>query len=95
MTLVFSGMMVIPIFYLFTPLFDFADYQLPIWAGIFGVVLWFPAVILFYFSYRDLGVNWSLTLEMRDEHSLARILHEGMEFPGNTARKLGQNREMT
>lgn len=43
--LAFAGMQVIPIFYVLTPWFDFADYRLPAWAGVvgaavFAVALW-------------------------------------------------------
>ena len=44
-------------------------------------------------------LNKVLNIQKRDtcpaSFNLTRILHEGMEFPGNPARKLGQNREMT
>ena len=50
----------------------------------------------FYIRLRT-GIGYHLYSNggVSSPHSLARILHEGMEFPGNTAKKLGQNREMT
>jgi protein-S-isoprenylcysteine O-methyltransferase Ste14 len=53
-----------------TPIFEFADYPLhPISfvAGCLGLVagLW-----LFHRSHADLGTNWSITLEIREQHRL-------------------------
>lgn len=70
LTLVFWGMLVIPIVYLFTPLFSFADYQLPIWVNITGVVMYVVSMYLFWRSHHDLGQNWSPTLEVRADHTL-------------------------
>ena len=52
------------------PAFSFAEYPLragPLGAGIacFTAGLW-----LFYRSHADLGTNWSITLEVRDQHQL-------------------------
>ena len=72
--LLFVGMIVMPFFYVLTPWLDFADYQLPAWAGlvagwvgaaVFAVALW-----LLWRSHADLGRNWSPTLEIREGHSL-------------------------
>jgi protein-S-isoprenylcysteine O-methyltransferase Ste14 len=53
-----------------TPVFGFADYPLrPVQmaAGVacLGIGLW-----LFYRSHTDLGENWSVTLEVREQHHL-------------------------
>lgn len=53
-----------------TPVFAFADYPLnpaPLVAGTICLVvgLW-----LFYRSHADLGTNWSITLEVRETHTL-------------------------
>ena len=70
----FVGMIVMPFFYVLTPWLDFADYELPAWAGlvagwvgaaVFAVALW-----LLWRSHADLGRNWSPTLEIREGHSL-------------------------
>ena len=60
----------LPFFYLFTDWFDFVDYRLPDWAGwcgaaIFGVALW-----LLWRSHADLGLNWSVAVEVREKQSL-------------------------
>ncbi|MEM7370740.1 MAG: protein-S-isoprenylcysteine O-methyltransferase [Bacteroidota bacterium] len=68
--MVSTGMMFLPLLYMFSPWLGFADYHLPIWlqwvgVGILGISLW-----LFYRSHKDLGRNWSVSLEIREEHSL-------------------------
>ena len=56
--------------YLFTPLLAFADYRLPTWAPWCGVPVMMAALWLFWRSHADLGLNWSVTLEIRKEHQL-------------------------
>lgn len=70
LSLVFFGMLVIPLIYVFTPLLSFANYQLPPWAGWTGVVVFTVALWLFWRSHADLGRNWSYTLELRKGHQL-------------------------
>ncbi|MEM6893484.1 MAG: protein-S-isoprenylcysteine O-methyltransferase [Bacteroidota bacterium] len=64
------GMLLLPVLYVVTPFLDFVNYHLPNALGILGMVLLSPASILFYRSHRDLGRNWSASLEIREEHSL-------------------------
>ncbi|MEQ2005758.1 MAG: protein-S-isoprenylcysteine O-methyltransferase [Limisphaerales bacterium] len=58
------------ILYLFTSWLGFADYQLPGLAPWCGVVVMLVALWLFWRSHADLGLNWSVTLEIRKEHQL-------------------------
>jgi protein-S-isoprenylcysteine O-methyltransferase Ste14 len=62
--------MALPLFYLFTPWLDFADYDLPGWLGWIGTVVFAMALFLLWRSHADLGRNWSATLQIRREHSL-------------------------
>jgi protein-S-isoprenylcysteine O-methyltransferase Ste14 len=60
----------VPLVWIATPVLKFADYPLrplPLAAGIACLVasLW-----LFARSHADLGSNWSITLEVREEHRL-------------------------
>jgi protein-S-isoprenylcysteine O-methyltransferase Ste14 len=60
----------LPLIWIATPAFAFADYPLhpvPLFAGalLLALGLW-----LFYRSHADLGTNWSITLEVREEHQL-------------------------
>ena len=60
----------LPLIWIVSPAFSFAEYPLrtgPLAAGIacFVAGLW-----LFFRSHVDLGTNWSITLEVRDQHRL-------------------------
>ncbi|OGA53333.1 MAG: hypothetical protein A3G25_05935 [Betaproteobacteria bacterium RIFCSPLOWO2_12_FULL_63_13] len=60
----------LPLVWVATPVFTFADYPLrpiPFIAGILcsGLGLWY-----FHRSHADLGTNWSITLEVREGHQL-------------------------
>ena len=62
--------MAAPLFYLFTPWLDFADYQLPAWTGWIGTAIFAMALLLLWRSHADLGRNWSAILQIKQEHSL-------------------------
>jgi protein-S-isoprenylcysteine O-methyltransferase Ste14 len=60
----------LPLVWIITPLFAFADYPLhpiPLGAGVVCLVL---GLWLFQRSHADLGTNWSLTLVVREQHQL-------------------------
>ena len=64
------GTTLIPILWITTSLFDFAEYELhPVAFGI-GIALAVWGLWVFYLSHRDLGTLWSVTLQLREEHSL-------------------------
>lgn len=67
---VFIGIMVLPLVYTFSGLFSFADYNLPFSLQLTGWLLIFPMLWLFYRAHRDLGQNWSVTLEIREGHTI-------------------------
>ncbi|MBN1274085.1 MAG: isoprenylcysteine carboxylmethyltransferase family protein [Candidatus Aminicenantes bacterium] len=62
--------MVVPLIYIFSPIMDFADYNLPLWIGWLGAVLFAAAVWLLWRSHVDLGRNWTPTLGLRKGHEL-------------------------
>ena len=62
------GMVVLPPIYVFSGIFSFADYNLPVPLQILGLLLIFPMLWLFYRSHQDLGRNWSGSLEIREGH---------------------------
>jgi protein-S-isoprenylcysteine O-methyltransferase Ste14 len=64
------GMFILPLIGVFTPWLEFADYQLPGWTGWLGAALFSLAIWLFWRAHVDLGLNWSATLEIRENHSL-------------------------
>jgi protein-S-isoprenylcysteine O-methyltransferase Ste14 len=59
----------------------FADYSLRAWAGWAGVLIFAAALWLIWRAHRDLGLNWSPTIETQKEHQLvttgiyARLRH--------------------
>jgi protein-S-isoprenylcysteine O-methyltransferase Ste14 len=68
--LVFTGSTTLPLLYLFTPWFDFADYAVWSAAGGAGAALALLGVFLFWKSHRDLGRQFSATLELKEAHHL-------------------------
>src|SRR5579862_4585452 len=61
---------VIPLIWVVSPLFAFADYPLRPGALASGIVFLVVGLWLFYRSHADLGANWSLTLQIREQHQL-------------------------
>ena len=70
LTLVFTGSTTMPLLYLLTPWFDFAGYQVGLAQGGIGCVLAVAGIWLFWKSHRDLGRQFSPTLELREAHTL-------------------------
>jgi protein-S-isoprenylcysteine O-methyltransferase Ste14 len=69
LTLAMLGFLV-PLIWIATPVFSFAEY--PLYSGplIAGVVCLVIGLWLFYRSHKDLGTNWSITLQVRDQHTM-------------------------
>jgi protein-S-isoprenylcysteine O-methyltransferase Ste14 len=72
MTIVIPGGLLLPLGYLFTSWFAFADYHLPPFAPWCGAALIIAGLWLFWRSHSDLGRNWSQSLEVRKDHELIR-----------------------
>jgi protein-S-isoprenylcysteine O-methyltransferase Ste14 len=70
MGFVVVGMLLLPAIYALTPWLDFADYRLPQWASLTGIVVFAVALWLFRSSHAALGRNFSPTLQVREEHTL-------------------------
>jgi protein-S-isoprenylcysteine O-methyltransferase Ste14 len=70
LTISVTGMLLLPGIYVLTGWPEAADYQFrPLLAWLGGGVFAF-AIWLFYRTHKDLGRNWSVTLEVRDQHAL-------------------------
>ena len=65
-----GGMIALPAIYVFTDQPKFASYPfMPALAGM-GAAVFALALWLFHRTHRDLGRNWSVTLEIREQHKL-------------------------
>jgi protein-S-isoprenylcysteine O-methyltransferase Ste14 len=64
------GGFLIPLLYVFTPFFRFPDYSRPGWVGGRGVAVLVLGNWVFWKSHKDLGGNWSPTLQIRQDHKL-------------------------
>ncbi|ESA33398.1 isoprenylcysteine carboxyl methyltransferase [Leptolyngbya sp. Heron Island J] len=83
---VLLGMFVLPLIYIFTPLFNFVNYSLPVWANVLGIVIFAIALYLFWRSHHDLGKNWSPTLQVREDHTLiTNGIYQSIRHPMYTA----------
>lgn len=61
---------VIPLIWLASPVLSFAEYLPRPGLFVAGVICLVIGLWLFYKSHADLGTNWSVTLEVREEHRL-------------------------
>jgi protein-S-isoprenylcysteine O-methyltransferase Ste14 len=68
--LVFTGSTTLPVLYLFTPWFDFADHAVTPAVGAIGCALAALGLFVFWKSHRDLGRQFSPTLEVKEAHHL-------------------------
>jgi protein-S-isoprenylcysteine O-methyltransferase Ste14 len=69
LTLAWLGFFV-PLIWVASPAWSFADYRLRAGPLVVGVLCLVLGLWLFYRSHADLGTNWSLTLEVREQHRL-------------------------
>ncbi len=65
-----TGLVAVPILYLVTGALQFADYTFQPLLGWIGTLIFLAFLLLFRESHRHLGKNWSITLEIRQEHKL-------------------------
>lgn len=69
LTLAWIGFFV-PIVWIVSPVFSFAEYPLHLFPLIAGVICLAVGLWLFHRSHADLGQYWSITLEVRENHRL-------------------------
>jgi protein-S-isoprenylcysteine O-methyltransferase Ste14 len=60
----------VPLIWVAAPAFSFAEYPLHTGPLVAGVMCFVIGLWLFYRSHTDLGTNWSITLEVREQHRL-------------------------
>ena len=78
--------LILPVVSLATPLLSFANYRLYVLPFLLGIICAAMGLWLFYRSHTDLGTNWSLTLEIRQEHQLVtRGVYQRVRHPMYTS----------
>jgi protein-S-isoprenylcysteine O-methyltransferase Ste14 len=70
LTLSTCGLGVAPAIYVFGGAPRWANYPLQAWQPWLGAVTFAAALWMFHRSHSDLGRNWSVTLEVRERHTL-------------------------
>jgi protein-S-isoprenylcysteine O-methyltransferase Ste14 len=60
----------VPLIWIASPALSFAEYPLRAGPLVAGVLCFVVGLWLFYRSHADLGANWSITLEVREQHRL-------------------------
>src|ERR1700720_1098586 len=68
--LVFLGSIILPAQYLFAAWLGFADYRLPAFVPWCGAVIMVIAIWMLWRAHVDVGLNWSIMLDMRNDHEL-------------------------
>jgi protein-S-isoprenylcysteine O-methyltransferase Ste14 len=86
MILAAIAMFILPLTYIFTEKLDFANYNLPTWAGWLGAPTFAIALWFLWRSHRDLGKNFSLTTETKEEQTLVTTgVYKKIRHPMYTA----------
>jgi protein-S-isoprenylcysteine O-methyltransferase Ste14 len=65
-----TGLGILPCIYLATRFPRFADYPFSAVQGYLGIAVYLGALWLFHLTHRDLGANWSVSLDLRERHTL-------------------------
>ena len=65
-----TGLGVLPFIYVVSNAPHFANYPFRPWQAWIGAAAFASALWLFRRTHKDLGRNWSVTLEVRDQHAL-------------------------
>ncbi|MCA1440874.1 isoprenylcysteine carboxylmethyltransferase family protein [Ensifer sp. IC4062] len=64
------GLAIVPGFYVATGKPEAADYPAHAWAVVVGALTFAMAMWVFRRTHKELGRNWSISLEIRDKHEL-------------------------
>jgi protein-S-isoprenylcysteine O-methyltransferase Ste14 len=65
-----TGFGIVPLVYVATGFPQFANYPFLPAQGYLGTIVWIAALWLLYRTHRDLGRNWSMSLDVREQHTL-------------------------
>ena len=72
LALMWIATLILPLISIATSLLSFADYALHQAEFFLGIVCLVVGLRLFYRSHADLSVNWSISLELRENHRLIK-----------------------
>jgi len=64
------GLVIIPTIHFASNAFEFANYGFSSAAALLGALIMALFIALFYLSHKQLDKNWSVTLEVREDHTL-------------------------
>ena len=82
LSVAFFGLAILPAFYVATGIPRWADYPPRTWAIVAGIVIFVFGLWVFRRAHKDLGRNWSVTLEIREKHKLvSRGLYRFIRHP--------------
>jgi protein-S-isoprenylcysteine O-methyltransferase Ste14 len=70
MTISSTGLGVLPLIYVLSDQPRFANYPFSAWQGWLGAAVFAASLWMFRRTHKDLGRNWSVTLEVRQQHAL-------------------------
>jgi protein-S-isoprenylcysteine O-methyltransferase Ste14 len=70
LTVSVTGMLALPVIYVLTGWPQFANYQFRPSLAWLGGAVFVSSLWLFHRTHKDLGRNWSVTLEVREQHAL-------------------------
>ena len=65
-----AGLGGLPFIYVISNAPQFANYPFRPWQGWIGAAVFAASLWLFHRTHKDLGGNWSVTLEVREQHTL-------------------------
>jgi len=66
------GLFVLPLLYFTTGWPSIADRTATVWSLILGTLIMVAFLLVFYLAHKQLAGNWSVTLEVREDHSLVQ-----------------------
>ncbi|TFH36653.1 MAG: isoprenylcysteine carboxylmethyltransferase family protein, partial [Anaerolineales bacterium] len=66
----FTAWQIVPLIYIFSSWFDYADYELPDWTRWLGAACFTGALVILWRAYHDLGESWSPKLDTRQGQGL-------------------------
>jgi protein-S-isoprenylcysteine O-methyltransferase Ste14 len=68
--LMWLGSVILPVLWVATPIFSFADYHLHLFPFAIGALVFSAGLWLFRRSHTDLSTNWAVSLDIRENHAL-------------------------